>query len=283
MSVLVFDPQEAVEHGLNEAIVIQQMRYWLSKPAETREERDWIYNSYDQWQAQFPFWSVRTVRRTIESLEAKGLVISELRRVGLGSCKFYKLSDKLSSGVSKMDTPSGQNGDAINDQKISSEEEDLLSRRGLRDDALASPVKSPEPKARVLPSVDRVPPPAACAAPAHRDKLRVSQLPLLSELEAATPKGWCDEWALWRDETLIGEGNEMASTKVAGELYSLQWIQWKYKLSDEAMAAGLTEAKRRSVPNVNYVSSVAQSFTRRPRPIRSRDYDDEPLEQRRIL
>ena len=82
---LIILPKLAVLIGLNEAIVLQQIHYWL------REKRDdperyaasfalgewWVYNTLDAWQKQFPFWSVMTIRRTLESLEAKGLVISD--------------------------------------------------------------------------------------------------------------------------------------------------------------------------------------------------------------
>lgn len=65
--------------GLNEAIVLQQIHYWLIKNEERRmnyhDGRYWTYNSYDNWQKEFPFFSVSTIRRTIKSLELQGLII----------------------------------------------------------------------------------------------------------------------------------------------------------------------------------------------------------------
>jgi len=81
MSKLLFDehplvilPRLAVLIGLNEAIVLQQLHYWLSGDkfgktyGEVHDGRRWVYNTYEQWQEQFPFWSMMTVRRTLTSL-----------------------------------------------------------------------------------------------------------------------------------------------------------------------------------------------------------------------
>ena len=54
--------------GLNEAIVLQQLHYWLQKSQHEHDGRRWIYNTYSDWQEQFPFWSVATIRRTLTSL-----------------------------------------------------------------------------------------------------------------------------------------------------------------------------------------------------------------------
>ena len=62
--------------GLNEAIVLQQLHYWAGKSSNEHEGRLWVYNSYEQWQAQFPFWSVRTIRRAFSNLEEQGLILS---------------------------------------------------------------------------------------------------------------------------------------------------------------------------------------------------------------
>jgi hypothetical protein len=77
-------PSLAVMVGLNEAIVLQQMHYWLSRSQYTHEGRKWIYNSTDEWAAQFPFWSEATVKRALSSLKEQGFIevrkLSEDRR-----------------------------------------------------------------------------------------------------------------------------------------------------------------------------------------------------------
>lgn len=76
---IVINPSLAKVIGLNEAIVLQQIHYWLDKTKSGREYdgKFWIYNTYEQWTEQFPFWSVDTVRRAISSLRKQGLIIAK--------------------------------------------------------------------------------------------------------------------------------------------------------------------------------------------------------------
>jgi len=71
-------PLLAVKIGLNEAIILQQVHYWIRNPLNEKviDGRVWVYNTYEQWKKQFPFWSCITIKRTILSLENKKLLIS---------------------------------------------------------------------------------------------------------------------------------------------------------------------------------------------------------------
>lgn len=104
---LVVNVSLASEVGLNEAIVLQQIHYWQEKLDRP------VYNTYNQWQEQFPFFSSRTVRRTITNLETAGLIISSIDPSD-GNKKSYQVnySHAVFGGrpLSKMDRPSVQNG-----------------------------------------------------------------------------------------------------------------------------------------------------------------------------
>lgn len=65
--------------GLNKAIVLQQVHYWLrSDKAQIRDGHRWVYNTYEKWRKDnFPFWSVRTIQRIFTDLEETGLVIAK--------------------------------------------------------------------------------------------------------------------------------------------------------------------------------------------------------------
>ncbi len=74
---LVILPKLAARIGLNEAIVLNQVRYWLEHTTNVRDGRRWVYNTYEEWQRNdFPFWSVPTVKRVFQSLEKSGLLLS---------------------------------------------------------------------------------------------------------------------------------------------------------------------------------------------------------------
>ena len=66
--------------GLNEAIVVQQIHYWLNINEKAKknifDNKVWTYNTYEKWQNEnFDFWSTKTVRRVFDSLEKKGILI----------------------------------------------------------------------------------------------------------------------------------------------------------------------------------------------------------------
>jgi hypothetical protein len=73
-------PRLAKAIGLNEAIVLQQVQFWLGVHEGIQRNfvdgRYWVYNSYEQWKEQFYFWHRDTIRRTIKSLEDQELLIS---------------------------------------------------------------------------------------------------------------------------------------------------------------------------------------------------------------
>lgn len=88
MGKILFDEQPLVVNrvlakliGLNEAIVLQQIHYWLqnnkSKKSNFIDGRFWTYNSIQKWhEDEFNFWSYDTVKRAFAKLEDKKILIS---------------------------------------------------------------------------------------------------------------------------------------------------------------------------------------------------------------
>jgi hypothetical protein len=89
---LVILPELAVRIGLNEAIVLQQIHYWLQKSEHLIESRAWVYNSVEEWAKQFPFFSPSTVRRTLEKLTADGYLITGcFNKMRMDKTKWYTI------------------------------------------------------------------------------------------------------------------------------------------------------------------------------------------------
>ncbi|OKO91449.1 Helicase loader DnaB [Geobacillus proteiniphilus] len=135
---LVILPQLAVAIGLNESIVVQQLHYWLEKSENVHDGYKWIYNTYEDWREQFPFWSESTIRRIITKLEKIGIIVSaNFNRSRIDKTKWYRIDyDKLAEFTSsnqdeqttdqndvstvqneqttdEIDSPSGQNEQSI--------------------------------------------------------------------------------------------------------------------------------------------------------------------------
>ncbi len=67
-------PGLAKEIGLNEAIILQQIHYWLGRSDNERDGLKWVYKSMQEWQDEFPFWSEPTIKRVIAKLRDLGLI-----------------------------------------------------------------------------------------------------------------------------------------------------------------------------------------------------------------
>ena len=102
-SPLTVQPNLAVLIGLNEAIFLQQLQYWISREAGICDEygRRWIYNTVKQWNVQFPFWSESTIKRTIKSLEDQEVMISTVIGNSYNKTKAYTINYELIEELSK--------------------------------------------------------------------------------------------------------------------------------------------------------------------------------------
>lgn len=119
---------------LNEAIVLNQLNYWLeiNKKAEKNfiDGKYWVYNTYSDWKTNnFPYWSEKTIQRTFSRLESKGVVIAaNYNKESFDKTKWYTIdTEKLQALVDdfkcseddnvprldKMSSSSGQNDRAI--------------------------------------------------------------------------------------------------------------------------------------------------------------------------
>lgn len=106
-------PTLACAIGLNEAVVLQQVHYWMNSSRHVYDERRWVYNSVPNWQKQFPFWSESTVKRALLSLEKQGMVISaNYNRDPRDQSKWYSINysalDALEQQQKRVNDASGQ-------------------------------------------------------------------------------------------------------------------------------------------------------------------------------
>lgn len=91
---LVVLPSLAKELGsLDEAVILQQIHYWLQRSTNVEEGKRWVYNSMEKWMQQFPWIKSRTtLTRYFNKLEAKGLLITgNYNKAGFDKTKWYTI------------------------------------------------------------------------------------------------------------------------------------------------------------------------------------------------
>lgn len=106
---LLLDKKLAIILGLNQALLVQQIHYWLEKNKEAgrnfHQGKYWTYNTLDQWQEEFPFWGRSTIKRTLKGLEGiedrtdYRIEIRTAYREIIGNCQLYAIDEKYRAGV----------------------------------------------------------------------------------------------------------------------------------------------------------------------------------------
>ena len=125
---LVVPPSLAVALGLNEAIVCQQLHFWLGNKnvGIERNGYKWIHNTYEQWKENFPFWSERTIQRIFVELKSGALLCCAVQLSYLDKTKFYRIDYERLEKI--KNTPRGDTGGGtIDDDKLALSDDDKLS------------------------------------------------------------------------------------------------------------------------------------------------------------
>lgn len=125
-----FDVDIAVKYGVNEAIILNSIAYWVAKNEANGtnffEGRYWTYNSTKAFNKLFPYMSTRTIRRVLAHLVDEGLiVIGHFNTKKMDRTSYYGLSNLAHSIVSKgqmekskMDQREVQNGPIFSNSNI---------------------------------------------------------------------------------------------------------------------------------------------------------------------
>jgi len=78
--VYQFDTDVAAQYGVDEAILIQNLSFWIMKNEANgkhyHDGRYWTYNSIEAFTKLLPFWTARQIRRILQSLQDKGVIIT---------------------------------------------------------------------------------------------------------------------------------------------------------------------------------------------------------------
>lgn len=120
---ILINTQLAVEIGLNEAIVLRQVYYWVEHyEAENKNFIDgkyWVYNSMKQWRSDnFPFMSEKTIERAFSSLRKKNLIlVGDYSKDRMKRPNWYTINDKefdkLIKKITGEDDNSGEQKEEI--------------------------------------------------------------------------------------------------------------------------------------------------------------------------
>ena len=125
-----FDSSLAEEHGLPAAIIHQEISRWCMYNEKNKsmevfvEGKFWMYSSLPQLHRYFPYISVRTIQRAIDTLIESGLIMKQSRNLRNNpSAVIYRIRG------GQNDYPPGQNGHGRGGQNVHPELRNLELRK----------------------------------------------------------------------------------------------------------------------------------------------------------
>jgi len=126
-----FNEDLAVLIGLEEAIVLQQIHYWLEINRKAnknfREGRYWTYNTQNDWLKDFKWMKLTTLKRVLAHLEKIGVVIAKKFNAGKWDhTKWYSIEYEMVKKLEEMaETP--DKSDCVNLRRSNGSERDNRS------------------------------------------------------------------------------------------------------------------------------------------------------------
>lgn len=110
-NLLIVSPVLSKAIGVKEAMVLNQLHYWLDKGKKVYKGKVWVYKTYENWAKQdFTFWKAEQVKYIFTKLRKLGLVLVEkladnrYNRVNYYSINYEKLASLFKSASKKFDT-----------------------------------------------------------------------------------------------------------------------------------------------------------------------------------
>ncbi|MEX6285516.1 conserved phage C-terminal domain-containing protein [Providencia hangzhouensis] len=124
-------PELAVRLGLNEALLLQQVQYWLSETSSgvDHEGHRWIYNTIEEWREQFPYFSESTIKRAFNNLKKLGVLnIEQINKRTHDRTNYYSINYEhaLLSDEVKM-TQSNSSA-----ERVRTGQNDLIDKRKMK-------------------------------------------------------------------------------------------------------------------------------------------------------
>lgn len=165
MSDHSFEVADAIKYGVEPAIIIKNLRFWLAKNvANGRHQYDghyWTYNSAKAFAELFPYWTSNKLQKLLKRMEDDGIILSGVyNERGYDRTKWYTLPEfaidlveksrhaiQPNGGMEKAKRLNGSSQTAepipdVNPDKKPDEDQELLGASAPADDGFETAWKA---------------------------------------------------------------------------------------------------------------------------------------------
>lgn len=121
MKVHSFYVEEAEKYGVEKAVILYNLRFWLEKnKANSTNLHDgyyWTYNSAKAFAALFPYYKASKIERLLRQMESDGLILSgNYNKAGYDRTKWYSMPDFSLESLAISQSSNMKNGDCKNEE-----------------------------------------------------------------------------------------------------------------------------------------------------------------------
>lgn len=121
MKVHSFYIEEAEKHGVEKAVILYNLRFWLEKnKANSTNIHDgyyWTYNSAKAFAALFPYYKASKIERLLRQMESDGLILSgNYNKAGYDRTKWYSMPDFSLESLDISQSSNMKNGYCKNEE-----------------------------------------------------------------------------------------------------------------------------------------------------------------------
>ncbi len=127
-----FNIEDANRHGVDAAIILHNLRFWLDHNKANRTHINdgyvWSYNSARAFADLFPYWSSNKIQKTLKKLENEGVIIvGNYNKMNYDKTKWYTLPEYSLQPNGSMVSANPLNGSSQKAQPIPDVNTDVIS------------------------------------------------------------------------------------------------------------------------------------------------------------
>lgn len=131
MTVHHFNTTVAKKYGVESAILIHNLMFWIQKNIANEKHfidgNYWVYNSASAFEELFPYWGAKKIWRLLTKLEEKGVIESANHNAKqYDRTKWYSIIDKWIFQVYQIHFPLSENASSNNGTPIPNINTDII-------------------------------------------------------------------------------------------------------------------------------------------------------------
>lgn len=266
-SPLQVQPSLAMAIGLNEAIFLQQLHYWMGASRHHHNGKKWVYNTYSDWLLQLKYLSLPTLKRTIKSLKDRGLLsVERFDKLRSNQVNYYTINYDV---LAIIESNIAQAIDSIDQLKMSQSSSSNCTNASAQNEPIDKLKMSQSPLAQNEPILTREYQQTTHETTQEKKDVgrkTKSKFSLEQALNFELPEGI--DRSLWIAYIEMRHAMKKMPTQKAVELAIGDLTKWGYEKANQSLKNSITSNWIGLFEPKQAVQTYAKAYQQNPKPSR---------------